>query len=143
MDALPRKKIIWAVYICLYLFVSSCFCLYHLHRYEQICTYTYLVHICSYCIRLNIHQYRQIWTCLRNMYHIRWKICTAMLAKWLGLLHGNGRSLNRFLVQTWEFSIFEERTGPPGPTWFENRFETKNVSSRKIWFYFSKWRFWL
>ena len=94
-------------------FISSCFCLYHLHRYEQICTYTYLAHICSYCICPDIHRYRQIWTCLRNMYHIRWKICTAVLAEWFGLSHGTGRSRDRFRVQTWEFFIFEERTGPP------------------------------
>ena len=113
MDTLPRKKVFWAVYIRLYLFVSSCFCLYHLHRYEQIRTYTYLAHICSYCICQDRHRYRQIWTCFRNMYHIRWKICTAVLAKWLGLLHGTGRSRDRFWAQIWEFFIFEERTGPP------------------------------
>ena len=39
--------------------------------------------------------------------------CTAVLAEWLGLLHGTGRSRDRFRVQTWEFFIFEERTGQP------------------------------
>ena len=36
-----------------------------------------------------------------------------MLAKWLGLLQGTGRSRDRFRVWTWEFSIFGERTGRP------------------------------
>ena len=41
------------------------------------------------------------------------KKCAAVLAEWLGLLRGTGRSRDRFRVQKWEFLIFEELTGPP------------------------------
>ena len=38
-----------------------------------------------------------------------------MLAKWLVLLHGTGRSRDRFRVWTWEFSVFGQARPAGGP----------------------------
>ena len=119
----PEKKIIWAVYIRLYLFVSSCFCLYHLHRYEQICAYTYLVHICSYCIA-------RIYTDIDRYEHV-WEICTISDVK----MHSSASQVVRAVAWHWkvlgsipgaDMGIFDF-WGADRPACFENGFKTKNI----------------
>ncbi len=125
-------------------FISVCICMYILHRFQrfkQIRSYTYLAHICSYWryqlptastlrrwplgwapnpytrICTCIDRYGQTWTCLGNMYHMRWKYaqqrwpsgyggCMALEGPWIDSGWGHG---NFLFLRSGQARLFWER----------------------------------